>query len=61
MHYLLFDPHRVPVSSDEEDGDNENNSPFTMPGPEATKEEIRDVCILDLKAAYRSDTTGAVV
>jgi hypothetical protein len=54
-------PRRIPVSSDEEDEDNENNSPFAMPGPEATKEELRDVCILDLKAAYKSDMIGAVV
>ena len=35
----------IPESSDEGE-EEENDPPFAMPGPEATKEQLRDVCIL---------------
>lgn len=37
---------RIPDSSDEDGENGEDNPPFTMPGPEATKEQLRDVRIL---------------
>ena len=41
---------RIPESSDEEGEDDKNDPPFAMPGPEATKEQLRDVRILWCRA-----------